>query len=421
MAGRLHPLTPARKAWVKLSALAFLGWENWHHVRSVEKTYLGKWIAGGIIAGITLLVVVILVLAWRRTSYELTRTSLEYRSGLFWREHQCFDVMAIQSVDIVRPFFGQLFGVCALRITIPSQTERIDFLSLSTGRRLRDSVLAVQAGKKPGRVITTVDPRVLALSMLLELHTMGKLLLGLVAALSPWLILHEPIVLGGLLAWAQRVWHAFGKRYPNQYGWVVREIEGGHQIEYGLVNRDQFTWKSGQISRLTLHQPILWRKRGWVQIWASSAAKGSRVLIPVTDWDTAMALADMLLGDGAADALSEKNRHPVGPAARWCTPWWRAVAWSRSDRHIAAWRGLFLRNVVSIAPMRRVITSYAVQNWWQRLHGRASVGVDLAGGATVRARHRTLDEAVRILADMREMTHRTNAEATPMRRPHVHV
>jgi putative membrane protein len=437
LSGRLHPVTPLRHSWVALSAVGLLVWDLWDTVRAVEKVYVGKWIAGVAVLVLVAVVVVLAVMAWRRTSYELTHTALEYRRGWVWREHKRFELASVQSVDIVRPLFARMLGVCALNLRMPSGDAKLEFLSRSTAHRIRAAILATQTGEDAGLVVSSVSAKDLALAILLDLGTIQSLVWGLGLALTPWLVFHEPLALGAVLPWLRRAWGLTAKRYPREYGWTLRRVEGGHQAEYGMVNRDQYTYRNAKVTSIRLRQPILWKRRGWVGVEVSVAgakfgtasttptlrellrrvAPKFGTMIPVTTWDSALELIGSVFGEDAVTALAEENRRPVGREARWCTPWWRAVAWSSTDTHVVGWRGFFLRNEVHISPLDRASLVTAHQGWWQRRHGRASVGVWVPGGVVVWAAHRELADAVEVAADLRKAALNGVLASDPMRRP----
>lgn len=412
--GRLHPVTPLRRSWVQLSVF---GWLAWGHRDTLDTVCdaVGTWAVVVLAAVLGAAVVTGYTVAWFKARYCLTREHLDYRYGLVRRVHRRFPIDKIRAVDVQRPLWARLIGVASLRIDTAGGPQSITVLSRKDAHRLRTEVLSLVHsttaedaedagdggnGEGEGTVIARVSARDLAVSILLNARMMIRLTIGAGVSITPFLLSGHPLSLGLVLPWLRDLWHATGKRFPADHGWTVREVPGGYRTEHGLFNRSQYTWQHDRICSITLHQPVLWRSRNWVKITGGVVAHGrDGVILPVAKRHEAEKLMVGLLG---ADVLAVLDDPAIAPRrARRCTPFWRACAWSESTAFAAGWRGLFLRQQITVAPLRRVLTVHTSQGWWQRLHGVATVELALPGGTDVQAVHRATADAGRIADRMR--------------------
>ncbi|MGW1290865.1 hypothetical protein ACWD4N_46795, partial [Streptomyces sp. NPDC002586] len=130
-------------------------------------------------------------------------------------------------------------------------------------------------------------------------------------------------------------------------------MEAGYRTESGLFNKRQYTWQSDRISSITMHQPLLWRSRDWVKVTGGIVGHKDLLLVPVTTRAQAEKMLVRIYGPEVLKLLD--NPVPVSRRARWCTLWWRGCAVSYTQDFAAGWRGLFLKQTVTVARAARVL------------------------------------------------------------------
>jgi len=420
ISGRLHPMTPVRRSWVQLSAFGWMAYGQRDRIDFTPDS-LGEWVfeLGGTVA---LLAAIIagFTASWAKTSFTLSTTHLSYGFGLWHQTRRTFPIEQIRTVDVSRPLWARVFRVAELTVSTESTNQKISCLSIRDAEQLRATVLQLAKGEVPGTeesgegVIARVDSKQLALSILLDIRVMGKVVFGAAFAVAPYLYTDHVVSLALLLPWLRSAWRATGKRFPADHGWTVREVEDGYRTEYGLFNKGQYTWQRDRITSVTFHQPILWRSRDWVSVSGGLVGFSSYKLLPVA---TRAQAEKLLVGLMGVDALKVMDVHyPVGRKAKWCTPFWRACGYSESDGFFAAWQGLFLKQRVTVARTDAGLSVTAEQGMWQRLHGRASVTLELSGGQDVTAVHREVGEAEELTEKLRLTVRKHTLEGKPIRR-----
>lgn len=408
LTGRLHPVTAARRIWLQVCALGWLVYGNRDDLTDATD-HLG--LLGTIAAVATPLLVftagtaTLVIVSWRKTSFTLTRTHLHYHWGNITRTQRQIPLAQIKALDIERPFFGRPLGVRALSINTATQHTRLAYLSPHHAQHLQTEITALTGAPEHttgAATVAHVTTAQLAVSMLLDARLFIRLIVGCAVSLIPFLLSGHALSLGLLLPWARSAWKATAARFPRLHNWTITEVPGGYRTERGLFNRHQHTWQADRITSITLHQPILWRSRDWVRIEAGVIGYTNRLLLPVATRTQAEKICARIFGLEALDALHTPQ--PAPRRARRCTPFWRACAFSRTPGFAAAWRGLFLKQTVTLAPLPRVLRINVTQTWWQRLHRLAGFRLDVPGGADVTATYRDADEARRLTEPLREQT-----------------
>ncbi len=418
LSGRLHPISPLRKSWLFISSLAWFAWSLRESIEKLHEKVGYTWMALIAVAFALVAIVAPSVGSWLKTSFCLTRTHLDFQYGLLHQIHRRFAVDQIRAVDVGRPLWARPFGVATLTISTQSEKQQISYLSLANAEEIKSTVTQIVHGEMPDTsdkgVIARVDARMLALSMLLDARLMLRLTVGGAAAAIPYLATDITWSLAFFLPWLRSAWTATGKRFPAEHGWTIREVESGFQTEFGLFNKDQHTWQKGRTASLTFHQPILWRRRDWVQVTAANVGFTSAKLLPVATRAEAEKVAVAIFGIDVLKALD--NPQGISRSARWCTPFWRACAYSQPEGFIAGWKGLFLKQKVTVTRTERMIATSVEQGWWQRRHQVASVVVDLPGGPDLEIVHRDVEEATRIAETLRAQVVETARNGSRIRR-----
>jgi len=420
ISGRLHPMTPVRRSWIKLSAFAWLAYGQ-RDLIDFTPDSLGEWVfeLGGTVALLTVIIAGFTA-SWAKTSFTLTTTHLSYGFGLWHQTRRTFPIEQIRTVDVSRPLWARVFRVAELTVSTESTNQKISCLSVRDAERLRTTVLQMAKGDVPGTeetgegVIARVDSKQLALSILLDLRVMGKVVFGAAFAVVPYLYTDHVVSLALVIPWLRSAWRSTGKRFPADHGWTVREVEDGYRAEYGLFNKSQYTWQRDRVTSVTFHQPILWRSRDWVSVSGGIVGFSSYKLLPVA---TRAQAEKLLVGLMGVDALKVMDvHHRVDEKAKWCTPFWRACGYSESEGFLAAWQGLFLKQRVTVGRTDAGLTVCVDQGIWQRMHGRASVTMGLSGGTDVTAVHREVGEATALAEKLRLTVRERTQAGTPIRR-----
>ncbi|MGW3932915.1 PH domain-containing protein [Streptomyces microflavus] len=413
--GRLHPVTPLRRSWAVLAALATLAYQQ-HDIVSFRPDAatgpgtinLPLWAACAVAVVIVSSTVGLFAAAWRHSHYILDGNVLAYRSGLLFKVHRHCELDHVQSVDILRPFLGRFIGVCTLRVVMPGTTMALSYVTLAQARALKARILAEDTSEDQLYQVKTRD---LLLALLLDLSTNLWSLALATAAVLPYALSGSLLTLSTLIAFAPRVWKLTGKRLFVYSGWSVTRIaDGAYRTDHGMFDAQQYTYRDSRITSVELHQPLLWRRLDWVEVRAAVAgAAQAGILIPVCPRTVAEEMVLHLLGPDAVSHLHDPLHVP--PAARKATPWHRALGYRLTSGHFTVWNGFFLRNVTTVCPVHRVQSVKTRQGPWQRRLGLASVAAQLPGGGKVLAAHRTTLEA----ADIATHIHRTSLEEAPAR------
>ncbi|MGW2686217.1 PH domain-containing protein [Streptomyces sp. NPDC001414] len=417
--GHLHPITAVRRAWVQISVFGWFAWDNRDVFDKIAEKF-GLW---GLVASAAVLLAVLLAIvfvSWRKMAFTLSADHLDYRYGLFWRVERRIQLDQIRTVDIEHPLFGRPLGVRAITFSTASGPTKLAYLGPRAAGRLHDAVIAqtgAPTAKKRGGegVVAHVSAADLALSILLDAEVVLGLVIGGAVSFVPFVLSGHALSLGVALPWLRSAWRATGKRFPQQHGWIVREVEAGYRTECGLFNKQQYTWQRDRISSITVHQPFLWRSRNWVRVTGGIVGHEDLLLVPVTTRAQAEKMLVRIYGRSVLKLLD--NPVQVSRRARWCTLWWRGCAFSYTEGFAAGWRGLFLKQTVTVSPVPRILGVRLTQGPWQRLHGVGHVTLELPGGTDVEAVNRSIEEAVDIAATMRRSCVQTARAGTPISRP----
>ncbi|CED92703.1 PH domain-containing protein [Actinomyces succiniciruminis] len=156
---RVHPVTPLLEGWKIIAAvLAFLLWQNTELILeaySAVQSYRGDVpptlilsIGLGVV-GALLVIGLGLWLSWRMRAYAVDRDAVYLRTGVLNRQLRTARLPRIQSVDIVHPLLGRIFGLGRLRVEVAGGSDShvlIGFLRTRELEELRDRILSLAAG-----------------------------------------------------------------------------------------------------------------------------------------------------------------------------------------------------------------------------------------------------------------------------------
>lgn len=339
---RVHPVSPVLNAWKALAALlAVIVYQNADTVSEVMNSAWARQRGVGVIAllvGAGLLVFLLVAglyswLAWRATSYAVTPDAVWYRSGIVFRQQRHSRLDRIQSVDVIHPLLGRIFGLGRLSIEVAGGSGSslvFGFLSSSVLEDLRAEILARAAGLRledagesgaaPGSpaphegapalvdggvaggsggtgVAGTADgpaPRRHAVPVAAEhpLYTVapGKLIASLFLSVGTVLmVLIALAVIGGSIVAALRfgpaalsgIWavvpgvlgigsYLWG-RFAGEFNFQAAVSPDGIRVRRGLTETRSQTIPPRRIHAVRVTQPWLWRARGWYRVTVSQA------------------------------------------------------------------------------------------------------------------------------------------------------
>ncbi|MFJ9580655.1 PH domain-containing protein [Streptomyces sp. NPDC101191] len=401
--GRLHPITPWRRAWAITATVAMFVFRDLPELAESAREW-PRWLLALLIAGVALLAAGYGYGSWRKTSYRLTQDALHYSSGIVFHRRRRFELAHLQAADIRRPLLGRLIGVCTLRLSVAGQSSDLAYLGTRQAAILHRALLSSMArdtmpeskshNEDTARTLMSVSPRMLTLAIVLDARIMISAAGMLLAGLMPYLLSTEPLALFSLAGVLAPVWRMTARAWIHWFGWRVTQEPGGYRTEFGLFDTQHHTLRHQRTQSLLLEQPVLWRRKNWVRISVATAGHAPQLLAPVATYQEAQHLVRGLYGQGAVDAM--ETACPAPHRARWATPFSRALSYRAASGFLCVWRGLFLRNVVQLCPASKIQGVGLLQGPWQRRLRLATVRIELAGGPRLKARHRDADEAAAI-------------------------
>ena len=156
---RMHPVSPLLEGWKVVTAvIAVLTVRN---VDNLVEAYryatthgidlahgVVRWVVVGSLAAIAA-VVAFLFLRWWAKSYAVDRDGVYLRSGILVKQLRIARLPRIQSVDIIHPLLGRVFGLGQLTVEVAGGSDSrivIGYLTTARLEALRDRILDLAAG-----------------------------------------------------------------------------------------------------------------------------------------------------------------------------------------------------------------------------------------------------------------------------------
>ncbi|MFK4065026.1 PH domain-containing protein [Streptomyces sp. NPDC029674] len=422
---RLHPVTPLRRAWAPFAIL--VGWAV--HDPNGTQQRLSELTATTLLLGSVAVVIggaLYGFLSWWFTHFSVTDTELRIRTGLFFRRAAHIRLDRLQAVDVTRPLLARIAGVAKLKLDVvgAEKKDELAYLGERDATELRAELLARAAGfapeearevgEAPVRGLLHVQPRMLALSLLLTGGPWAMLLAATVVPAILWLATHNVwTVLATALPMLGGAFASSGGRFIKEYDWTVGESPDGIRIDHGLLDKAHETVPPGRVQTVHVVQPLLWRRMGWVRVELDVAGSSNSVLVPVAPREHAEAVIGRVLPGVRVPDAADLTRPPA--RAAWCVPfWWKGYGLSVTDDVFAARHGLFRRRV-SLVPHAKVQSVRLSQGPWERYKGVADVRVDTGANKTVTARLRPATEASALLQSQADRSRTGRREAIPDR------
>ncbi len=328
---RVHPISPVLNAWKALAALlAVIVYQNADLLVDVVNSSWARRSGAGVVALAVVggLAVFLLIaagyswLAWRATSYAVTDQAVWYRSGIFFRSQRHARLDRVQSVDLVHPLLGRLFGLGRLSVEVAGgagsnltfgylstpdlEALRAEILGRAAGLRVAPSVptaavppahpgagaaaagppsstTAPDGAPVPGRMpvaeerlLYTVGPGRLVGSLLLSPGVVIPLLVavGFLVGAVVLAVVVGPEALGamaGVIPAALVGLSAGWGRFSGEFNFQAAVSPDGIRVRRGLTQTSAQTIPPRRVHAVRLEQPLLWRRRGWYRVTISQA------------------------------------------------------------------------------------------------------------------------------------------------------
>jgi putative membrane protein len=479
---RLHPISPFLRGGVMILAVGgyfisqrfeqLVGY-RWGPEAPEDPTFGHVWLA--IFAFLALLAVVVLYgwLSWRVAKFRIGASTMEYRSGLLFKQHRQVRYDRIQSVDIGRPLLARLAGLSQVVVQSAGGADsHVELAYLTHGRALqvRDTVLSlVEAEEGPadqgepgvgppdGVPVAADDPGAYPLGVDAVLRPgpaptrgrqvlrtiplpMGRLVASMVYhPTTVFVVIVVPVTLVGAVLGHVAVLPIL---FPVFFGAVVPhvrrfltdanfsvDVESDRlRITHGLTDQRSNTVPLARIQAVEIAQGLFWRWPHWWRMKVTIAGvvgertESQTTAFPVGTPEEVLDLAVIML-PGVDRSAIVAGMHGTGAEPDFTTssrrsavfqPWtWRRNGYAVTDTALVVRRGRLAR-VVSLVPHARVQSMRVEQGPLDRRRGIASFQADLtAGPVSGLVEHLDVGEAHRLLA---EQSARSALARTALRR-----
>ena len=412
---RVHWVTPILSSWqlivVSVAALVLQNLEHLHRLFSSPSGSLTRallLVSGGIIV-IAALIGGYSFLAWRATSFAITDQAVWLRVGVLFRNQKHVRLERIQSVDLVHPLLGRLFGLGQLSVDSAGSggSLRIGYLKSGELSALRAEIMARAAGvfrdanqdlleeeaeepmssaplEAPENILYTVPSGRLVGSVFLSSTTVWALVLmialGAGIAFAAWVgvlgglevllgigAVLVPLFLVGILpGWSH---------FASEFDFKAAVSPDGIRIHRGLLETRSETIPPRRVHAVQVSQPLLWRLPDWYRVSFSQATHhvaaddknaSFGVLLPVGSRRQAMLALWLVVPDLGVDdvqgffesAMKDSGRTPgftSVPTRAWLFDLFTfrrlALALTRTAMVV---RGGFLTRTMSAVPYSRI-------------------------------------------------------------------
>ncbi|GAA1761117.1 PH domain-containing protein [Luedemannella helvata] len=424
---RLHPLTPLLRSFRMFAlAVAAISWQGYSNLGTA------RWLIA--VAGVLVVTLTASLISWLTTGYHIVDQELRSYEGLLNRRARAIPLARLQSVEVVRSALARVFGLAELRLEVVggAKTEApLAFLTVGQATALRARLLAAATaarGTAPAAATATAaegEPESDAAPVEEQLlHRVANRDLVISQLLRPqwWFVPVAAVmpivffvsegrisfigvastltaVLGVLLAPIRTV--------LGDWGFTVAAGGDGLRVRRGALEKRSQTVPLGRVQAVTVTWPWLWRSRGWVRVKMDIAGSAVSIednertgtLLPVgTVSDARRLITETLPGfELTTVSISLAPRR-----ARWLSPLaYRVLGYGRTEHAFVVQQGLITRELTA-ASLARVQSVRVRQGPLERRLGLASVFVDLAGGRSVTAWHRDVNEARELANDLAE-------------------
>ncbi|WP_084402950.1 PH domain-containing protein [Schaalia suimastitidis] len=218
-------------------------------------------------------------------------------------------------------------------------------------------------------------------------------------------------LVGGVLAMVSYMWG----RFAGEFNFRAAVSTDGIRIHRGLTETRAQTIPPRRIHAVRIHQPLLWRGKGWYRVTINQAGYGlggddsaqsqaSSVLLPVgtrAEAELALWLVVRDLGVNNPRALLDAAFHGKGDgegfisvprSARRIDPLaWKRRAVAVTDTVVVIRDGWMVRNVI-VVPVERIQSMSISQGPLQRMLGLVTVGVHAVAGTIMPVIHHVSEQ-----------------------------
>ena len=336
---RVNVVTPLLEGWkIVTGILAFVTVQNLDDFvrayRIARRHGFSLWGQSGYyltgLIGVILLWTVFGMLSWWRRSYAVDADGVYLRSGILSRKLRTARLPRIQSVDVVHPLLGRIFGLGQLTVEVAGGRGSrivIGYLTTRELHALHDRILDLAAGRvelpgtgegeseageraqerppgapEPGRPAASQRPAHLWASNYQE-HPLygvevGVLIGALLRSITTYLILLLIIsqIVAATLAVTLGAMPSGGavtivssfittfvgvvglvwSRFNNAWNFQAAATPSGIRMRYGLTADTSRTLPPGRVHGVGLTQPILWRGKDWWKVEVTVAGREDR-------------------------------------------------------------------------------------------------------------------------------------------------
>lgn len=431
---RVHRATPLLRSWGVFAVIIIAG------IRSlVENVGQGgegigslfrsgiAWLPFAVIGGVLVVVAVAglwMYVSWRHIRYRVTREAVHVEHGVFFKQQRQARLDRVQSIDVVQPLLGRIFGLAQLKFEAAGGSGSkviLSYLSLPVAEELRASLLAGAAGlevadgapapRAPENELLRISPlKILGAQFL----TFWGIILP--AAFIAMVVISIATKTPGLLGSIIPIVFAFGavvwKRFSTESNFTIAASPDGIRIRSGLLETNAQTVPPGRIQAIGFAQPLLWRIPGWWRVTVNLASLSAKegmsrgVILPVGSTDELLSVMSLALPDpGVDDATSlvttlmrgqrgDGGMIPVPERARWLDPLaYRRTAFVVTKTAVAVRTGRINRGATWV-PHVKTQSLHLRQGPLQRRFNLATVNLDTtAGQVDPKIKHLTASRA----------------------------
>lgn len=410
---RLHPLSPFLHSIRQLVVL--VGIISW---RGFAQLGFARFL--GVVAIILIGAVVISVVSWRFTGYEIIGRELRIHEGLLSRRTRAIPLERLQSAEVIRPILTRLFGLAELRLDVVgggNAEAPLAYLTVADAQNLRTQVLELSAGTtaqskpepEPERVLYAVRDEDLILSQIL---TPELLFVPVAAAFVVIQFATEASF--GFIAIASTISALIGvvyrplRRGKRDWRCTLTIVGDRLHVRRGLTETRSQVVPQHRVQAVNVTWPLLWRFKRWVRVTLDIAAQGTRgadpddstatTLLPVASVEQARSIVPLCVP--GADILN-LPLSGVPDRAAWVAPIARTVLAAGATEHAFATVDGVLGRRLRLVPYARIQSVRVRQGWLQQRLRLATVFVDIAGGGPAAvAAERDVAEAYALARDL---------------------
>ena len=294
-----------------------------------------------VLVGLSLLVVLVAWVFWRKQRYVLAPSGIHYRSGIISGTHRHVRWDRIQSVEIKQGIIPRIVGLGAIVIDSASTSGddlSLGLLKMNEIQRLRGEILRIATAARTGQEFQVEDrdlpnlydpddayqgekpfyrlPTKVLLGSMLRSGTVLGIIGGIAIILIPVFLFDESFSIGIIVALGGAVAVGWGQFNLN-HGLQLFLTADGIRVRRGLTTTTTQTIPPRRIHAVKISQFLLWRGKDWWQVEVLVAGSISKdadnastmlmrsVIMPVGTRAEALDLLWTIVPDIGVDNLQE--------------------------------------------------------------------------------------------------------------------